>query len=142
MTEMNVIVDGVPVPEYAKPGDAGLDLRTTSDAAIAPFETAMLGTGLRIELPEGCYGAVVPRSGIASKRGLAPVNSPGTIDEGYRGEIMVPLHNYGSSMQHVKAGERIAQLIVCPYVKVECVPVGELSETDRGDGGFGSSGSH
>ena len=140
MEKMNVVVDGVPVPEYAKPGDAGLDLRATSDAHIAPFETVMLGTGLRIELPEGCYGAVVPRSGIASKRGLAPVNSPGTIDEGYRGEIKVPLHNYGNTMQHVKAGERIAQLIVCPYVRVECVPVGALSETDRGEGGFGSTG--
>ena len=140
MEKMNVVVDGVPVPGYAKENDAGLDLRTTEAASIAPFETAMLGTGLRIELPEGCYGAVVPRSGIASKRGLAPINSPGTIDEGYRGEVKVPLHNFTSRMQRVEAGERIAQLIVMRYERVECVPVESLSETDRGQGGFGSTG--
>ena len=135
------LLGGSKLPRRAKKGDAGLDLTTTSSAEIAPFETVMLGTGIAVEIPEGHYGAVVPRSGMASKRGLAPANAPGTVDCGYRGEIFVPLHNMTSETQVVEAGERIAQLIIVPYRECECVEVGELSETERGSGGFGSTGS-
>lgn len=157
------LTDGAPLPKHARPGDAGMDLTTRNAVTVYPGETIMVHTGVWVEIPEGYYGAVVPRSGMASKRKLAPVNSPGTIDSGYRGEVLVPLHNFASpstlvqcrtiseglhwelwpnhdAIQRVEAGERVAQLIVVPYAACECVQVGELSDTERGDGGFGSTG--
>lgn len=132
---------GAKLPAHAKRGDAGLDLANVGPTFhIDPHETVMVHTGVSVEIPEGCYGAVVPRSGIASKRNLAPVNSPGTIDSHYRGEILVPLHNFGEKGQVVQRGERIVQLIVLPFMTCECVQVDELSVTERGAGGFGSSG--
>lgn len=153
----------MPMPQYAKKGDAGFDLRATEDVTIYPGETVMVGTGLAFEIPEGYNGEVRARSGMASKRMLAPINEPGTVDAGYRGEVMVPLHNYAPSsiweteffesgviktrlfpnndgIQHVKRGERIAQMVIAPVETCEFVEVDELSETERGDGGFGSSG--
>ncbi len=133
--------DGAPLPRHAKVGDAGLDLTSRNPTFhIDPHETVMVRTGVRAEIPEGHFGAVVPRSGIASKRGLAPVNSPGTVDSNYRGEILVPLHNYSERGQLVEHGERICQLIVQPHATCECVEVSELSETERGGDGFGSTG--
>ena len=155
--------DGAPLPRHAKADDAGMDLTTRHSLMIFPGETVMAHTGVHVEIPPGYYGAIVPRSGIASKRLLAPINSPGTIDAGYRGEIIVPLHNFASpallhahyfdrehadwslvsnpdAIQRVKAGERIAQLIILPYERCSCIEVDELSETDRGSGGFGSTG--
>ena len=136
------------VPKRANPGDAGLDLESYDCVSINPGQTAMVHTGLRVEIPEGYFGMVVPRSGLASKRGLAPINSPGIIDSGYRGEIMVALHNFnvsdenGNGAQFVAKGDRIAQLVIVPYLDCDCVMVDpdELDETERGEGGFGSSG--
>lgn len=152
------LTDGAPLPRHAKPGDAGLDLSTMEAFDIFPGQTVMVHTGVYAEIPDGYYGAVVPRSGIAAKRMLAPINSPGTIDSHYRGEILVPLHNFAPylvigdsntnldcmvnrhAVQHVEAGERIAQLIISKYETCECVEVDELSDTERGATGFGSSG--
>lgn len=135
------LTDGAPMPRPAKPGDAGMDLTTREELRIYPHETVMVHTGVAIELPRGYYAAIVPRSGIASKRCLAPINSPGTIDSDYRGEILVPLHNFSDVTRHVEAGERICQMIVQRHETVECIEVDELSETERGESGFGSSGS-
>ena len=107
---------------------------------ISPGETVMIHTGVSVEIPHGYFGLCAPRSGIASKRGLANINAPGIIDEGYRGEIMVPLHNYSDMVQVVEHGERICQLIIVPYCSCECVQVEELSDSERGEGGFGSTG--
>lgn len=132
--------DGAPLPRHAKPGDAGLDLISTETVQIAPFETVMVGTGVAAEIPEGFYGDVRPRSSIATKRGITLANAPGTIDSSYRGEIMLPLHNITSKMQRVERGERVAQMILQQYVTCTCVEVDELGETERGAGGFGSTG--
>lgn len=139
--ELRVKLDeGVPMPKHAKPGDAGMDLTTREELRIYPHETVMAHTGVSIELPRGYYAAIVPRSGIASKRDLAPINSPGTVDSDYRGEILVPLHNFSDVTRHVDAGERICQMIVQRHETCECVEVDELSDTERGATGFGSSG--
>ena len=136
--------EDTPMPSYAKPGDAGLDLRAAIDDNILdidPGRTALVGTGTAVEIPEGHFGMVVPRSGIARHRSLAPINSPGIIDSGYRGEVMVPLHNYNQHIAFgVIKGERIAQLVVVPYAECDVVEADELTDSERGDGGFGSSG--
>ena len=151
------LTDGAPMPKHAKPGDAGMDLTSRQTVEIAPGGTVMVGTGVWMEIPDGYFGQIVPRSGMASKRGITIANAPGTIDSGYRGEIMLPLHNIASALtlvgdgytshyvpNHdvavVERGERVAQIIIQPYEHVECVEVEELSETERGQGGFGSSG--
>ena len=135
------LTDGAPLPKHAKDGDAGLDLTSRNDTfQISPHETVMVHTGVWAEIPDGFNGEVRPRSGIASKRNLAPINAPGTIDSCYRGEILVPLHNFGEKVQVVDHGERVAQLVVAPFATCECVAVDELTDTDRGSDGFGSSG--
>ena len=134
------LTDGAPLPRHAKPGDAGLDLTSRENVYIAPFETVLVHTGIAVEIPEGFYGAVVPRSGISTKKGLAPINSPSTIDSGYRGEILVPLHNFSGAAQGIERGERIVQLIIMPYQACDCVSVSELSDSERADSGFGSTG--
>ncbi|GAA2890491.1 dUTP diphosphatase [Microbacterium esteraromaticum] len=129
------------VPFYAHPGDAGADLVSTEAVRLAPGERALLGTGVRIALPEGFAAFVVPRSGLAAKHGITVVNSPGTVDAGYRGEIKVSLLNTDSAEAYdVAVGDRIAQLIVMPVVQARFEPVDELPESVRGDGGFGSTG--
>lgn len=152
--EIKILDDGIPMPEYAKRGDAGFDLRATETVAINPGETVMLGTGIAIKIPNGYNGEVRPRSGIASKKSLAPINAPGTIDSGYTGEIMVPLHNYQPSVywrngemraniggvRRVERGERIAQLVITPCIKARFEAVDVLEATERGATGFGSSG--
>ncbi len=124
--------------EYA----AGSDLHACLDAAveIRPHETVMIHTGLAIELPEGYAGLVYARSGMASKRGLAPANKVGVIDPDYRGEMMVALHNHSEEVQLIEDGERIAQLVITPFITAEFEESDELSDTVRGEGGFGSTG--
>ncbi|MGO2091269.1 MAG: dUTP diphosphatase [Microbacterium gubbeenense] len=129
------------VPTYAHPGDAGADLVSSIDVRLEPGQRAVVPTGVRIALPDGYAGFVVPRSGLAAKHGITIVNAPGTIDAGYRGEIKVALLNTDrDSAYDVAAGDRIAQLIVAPVVRARFLPVDDLDDSVRGDGGFGSSG--
>lgn len=124
--------------EYA----AGYDLYACSEIAIdiAPHSTVKVGTGLAVEIPHGYFGAIFARSGLATKRGLRPANCVGVCDEDYRGEYIVALHNDTDELMSIEPHERIAQLIVMPYLSVEFNEVKELSDTERGSGGFGSSG--
>ena len=124
--------------EYA----AGYDLyaATSYTIEVEPHSTVKVGTGLAVELPENTFAAIFPRSGIASKRGLAPANKVGVCDADYRGEYMIMLHNHTNSVQTIEPGERIAQMILMPYIPMEFNEVDELSETVRGTGGFGSTG--
>jgi dUTP pyrophosphatase len=131
------------VPRYALPGDAGADLSLAEDVALAPFERALVGTGVAVAIPEGYAGFVHPRSGLAHRHGLGLVNAPGTIDAGYRGEIKVNLINLDPTTPlRLRRGDRIAQLVVQPVVRARFVPVAELPATERGEGGHGSTGGH
>mgnify|MGYP001765123290 CR=1 FL=1 len=131
----------VPIPSYAHPGDAGADLVTTIDAVIAPGERALLPTGIAIALPEGYAAFVHPRSGLAVKHGLTVANAPGTVDAGYRGEIKVALVNLDPREPAVlHRGDRIAQLVVQRVEHAVLHEVERLPGSDRGEGGFGSSG--
>jgi len=129
------------LPSYKTGGAVGLDLRACIDEPITlkPFEIALIPTGFAIEIPEGYEGQIRPRSGLALK-GITVVNSPGTIDQDYRGEIKVILINLGKENFTIHRGDRIAQLVITPIQKVELIEVEELSETERGDCGFGSTG--
>lgn len=129
------------IPTYGSPFSAGADLYSAmDDVTIAPHTTTLIKTGLAIELPVGFAGLIYARSGLASKRGLAPANKVGVIDCDYRGEVMVALHNHSEISQTVTKGERIAQLVITPYVVADFEESDELSETVRGEGGFGSTG--
>lgn len=128
------------VPEYATEHSAGLDLRTTEDFELAPMERRLVPTGLRMAIPHGFEGQVRPRSGLALKLGLGMVNSPGTIDSDYRGEIGVLLINLGENVVQVSKGERIAQMVVAPVTRARILQVDSLDDTARGSGGFGSTG--
>jgi dUTP pyrophosphatase len=133
--------DAAVVPTRAHPGDAGLDLYSTEPAHLGPGERWSVGTGIAVEIPEGHAGLVLPRSGLAREHGIALVNSPGLIDAGYRGEIRVLLLNTDpAETVRIEAGARIAQLVVTPVAIAEPVEATELSDSVRGDGGFGSSG--
>ena len=129
------------IPSYAHPGDAGLDLSSCETVEIAPGSTAMVRTGVAIALPPGTEGQVRPRSGLAARHAVTVLNAPGTIDEGYRGEVRVILINHGLEIFRVEPGMRIAQLVVAPVLRVETVSVDSLGNaTARGTGGFGSTG--
>ncbi len=129
------------IPTYGSPFSAGADLYSAmDDVTIAPHTTTLIKTGLALELPVGFAGLIYARSGLASKRGLAPANKVGVIDCDYRGEVMVALHNHSEKEQTVSKGERIAQLVITPYVVADFEEADELSETVRGEGGFGSTG--
>lgn len=128
------------MPAYAHDGDAGMDLATMEGCTLKPLERKVLPTGIAVAIPEGFYGALVPRSGLAVKRGLSIVNAPGTIDSGYRGEIGVCVVNLSNEDVAIEAGERVAQLIVVPYERVEPVRSMGLSDTERGKDGWGSTG--
>lgn len=131
----------VELPQYAYEGDAGLDLRANESVDIAPYERVLIHTGIAIALPDGYAGFVQPRSGMALKRGLSIVNTPGLIDAHYRGELMVIVINLDAHEPiHIERGERIAQLVIQEVPTVRLVEVDELDRTDRGAGGFGSSG--
>jgi dUTP pyrophosphatase len=129
------------LPEYQTPGSAGMDLRCTEDVVLAPLERKLVPTGLRMAIPLGFEGQVRPRSGLALKHGLTMVNSPGTIDSDYRGEIQCVLINLGAETVKLAKGERIAQLVVSPVVQAHLQVVEDLGATERGEGGFGSTGS-
>ena len=130
------------VPTYGSAYAAGADLYACEEGevTIAPGETKLVHTGIAMEIPEGLVGLIYARSGLASKRGLAPANKVGVIDSDYRGEVMVALHNHSNAPQTVTAGERIAQIVFAPYYAAEFTVVDELSDTVRGAGGFGSTG--
>ena len=130
------------VPVYGTPDAAGADLccLPDGDVTVEPGQTHVFHTGLSVEIPRGYAGLVYPRSGIACKRDLAPANKVGVIDADYRGEIMIALHNHGTVPQTVAGGERIAQLVVTPFLTVEFEEADRLSDTARGSGGFGSTG--
>lgn len=129
-------------PSYAKPGDAGLDLTYVGDARwLHAGERFLASTGIALELPPGTQGEVRSRSGLAAKHGVVVLNSPGTVDEGYRGEVKVILTNTDPSASfYLEPGMKIAQLVVMPYVRADVVVVNDLSESERGEGGFGSTG--
>ena len=130
------------IPTYGSAGSAGGDLYSAeeNDITVAPGQTAFIGTGLAVEIPQGLVGLVYARSGLACKKGLAPANKVGVIDSDYRGEIKVVLYNHGKESQTVAKGERIAQLVIAPFVFAEYEETDDLSDTVRGEGGFGSTG--
>ncbi len=134
--------DRAVIPTYGTEYSAGADLYNLEgeSVTIPAHSTYLLHTGLAIEIPEGYCGLIFARSGLASKRGLAPANKVGVIDADYRGEVMVALHNHTDRTQSVEGGERIAQLAIVPFLKVEFEEAEELGETIRGTGGFGSTG--
>ena len=137
-----LLAEAARLPKAAHPGDAGLDLHAAEEAMIGPSGgRASVGTGLAVEIPPGHAGLVLPRSGLAAKHGIALVNAPGLIDSGYRGEIRVLLLNTdpGEPLE-IEVGDRIAQLLVVPFVEAEPIEA-QLSTSERGEGGFGSSGS-
>lgn len=130
------------LPTYGSEYAAGADLYACLDAPVTidAHTTVLIPTGLAMELPAGWAGLVYARSGLASKRNLAPANKVGVIDCDYRGEVMVALHNHGTVAQTIEHGERVAQLVIAPYLTAQFFESDELSETVRGDGGFGSTG--
>lgn len=131
------------IPTYGSDFSAGADLYALLDRdkiEIPPHETVLVHTGLSFEIPEGYVGLVYARSGLATKRGLAPANKVGVIDADYRGEIMVSLHNHSNILQEIDNGERVAQIVIAPFLKAEFEESDELSDTVRGEGGFGSTG--
>ena len=133
---------GLPLPDYARPGDAGMDVYSTIDCSIAPGARAVIPTGIAIALPEGYVCLVHPRSGLAAKNGISIVNTPGTIDSGYRGEIKVILLNTDQSETfEIKRGDRIAQLVFQKFESARFYEVENLPESQRGSGGLGSTGS-
>ena len=133
--------DAAVIPSRANPGDAGLDLHAAQSAHIGPGERWLVKTGLAVEIPVGHAGLVLPRSGMALKHGISLVNGPGLIDSGYRGELgVLLLNNDPAEIFRIQPGDRIAQLLVVPFAETEPVEVGSLPDSDRGAGGFGSTG--
>jgi dUTP pyrophosphatase len=138
---VDVLIIAPDVPAYAHPGDAGADLVSTEALRLEPGQRALVGTGVRIALPDGYVAFVVPRSGLATRHGITIVNSPGTVDAGYRGELKVTLLNTDADEAYdIGVGDRIAQLIVMPVSRANFIPVQQLPDSVRGDGGFGSTG--
>jgi dUTP pyrophosphatase len=130
----------LPLPAYARPDDAGLDLHAAAAVTLKPGERALVGTGIALALPPGFAGLVLPRSGLALRHGVTLLNTPGLIDAGYRGEIKVLLVNHGSAAVALQRGDRVAQLVVQRVEQVAPVPVAELPDSPRGARGFGSTG--
>ncbi|MBQ7288753.1 MAG: dUTP diphosphatase [Clostridia bacterium] len=130
------------IPTYGSQFSAGADLYAVLEASVVlePGETKLIPTGLAMEIPEGYAGLIYARSGLASKKGLAPANKVGVVDADYRGEVMVALHNHSNCAATVESGERIAQLVIAPFLQADFNTVDELNETARGAGGFGSTG--
>ncbi len=129
------------LPASAHPGDAGLDLAANADVAVGPGERATVPTGIAVAIPEGHAGWVLPRSGLASKHGITLANAPGLIDAGYRGEVMVAVVNLDREAAYtIRRGERIAQLVIAPFTSVSVEEQDALPASERGEGGFGSTG--
>ena len=134
------LMDGAVLPKYGTEFSAGADLvNAGEDVVIESGATAIIHTGIALEIPTGLVGLIYARSGMATKRGLAPANKVGVIDSDYRGEIMVALHNHSSQAQTIEKGERVAQIVIAPYVVADFVE-GDIDDTVRGAGGFGSTG--
>lgn len=139
--EFKKLNENAVTPTFGTEYSAGADLYSVEEeVVIAPGETKFIGTGLATAIPVGTVGLIYARSGLACKKGLAPANKVGVIDSDYRGEIKVALHNHGTEPQTVLKGERVAQMVITPYFAVDYVEVESLSETVRGEGGFGSTG--
>ncbi|MDA3799298.1 MAG: dUTP diphosphatase [Kiritimatiellae bacterium] len=136
------LVEEAILPSFAHPGDAGMDLCSVEDKVLKPSESALVKTGLSIELPKNTEAQIRPRSGLAYKKAVTVLNTPGTIDEGYRGEIGIILINHGKEDFVVQKGMRIAQMVIKPILEVTVEEITELSGTTRGEGGFGSTGTH
>lgn len=134
------IDDKAILPSYAHEGDAGLDLYAVRELILNPGERGLIHTGIQIELPKNTEAQIRPRSGLALKNGITTLNSPGTIDEGYRGEIGVIIINHGNEVFKVEQGMKIAQMVIKPVFKVDIIETYELSDTERSERGFGSSG--
>jgi dUTP pyrophosphatase len=139
---LNDTDDDIPLPGYATEHAAGMDIRINQTIEIAPDQIVLAPTGIALEIPEGYEGQVRPRSGLAAKHGITALNSPGTIDADYRGELKVILINHGKETVRFQRGERIAQLIISKYERVEITEVDDLAETVRAAGGFGHTGTH
>ncbi|MGX5680335.1 dUTP diphosphatase [Schumannella luteola] len=138
---VDVLISSEYLPAYAHPGDAGADLRAAEAIVLGPGERATMPTGVSIAMPDGFVGFVVPRSGLAARHGITIVNSPGTVDAGYRGEIRVTLLNTDPTEPFpIAVGDRIAQLILMPVSRARFIPVETLPGSHRGEGGFGSTG--
>lgn len=134
------VAESACVPTYAHPGDAGADLIASSDALIEAGKWALVNTNISLALPDGTVGMVCPRSGLAAKFAVTVLNAPGIVDSGYRGEVKVALINLGTEAYQVRAGDRIAQLVIVPFLHGDFISTGKLPQTNRGSGGFGSSG--
>ena len=130
----------LPLPQPAHQGDAGVDLRATETVTLEPGERRLIPTGIALAVPEGHVGMVTPRSGLAIRHGISMVNAPGIVDSGYRGELQVIVINHGAEAVTLERGERIAQLVIVPFVTPVFEPVDVLPDSERGTGGFGSSG--
>jgi len=137
---VRVLASDLPLPAYAREGDAGLDLHAAADVALGPGARALVPTGLAVAIPAGFAGFVLPRSGLALRQGVTLLNTPGLIDAGYRGELQVLLVNLGDTPVKLSRGDRIAQLVVQRVEHVTLTPVAELPPSTRGAGGFGSTG--
>ena len=139
---VKILRNGAKLPTYGSPEAAGADLYACLESAVTirPGETAFIPTGIAMEVPKNCAGLVYARSGLACKQGLAPANKVGVVDSDYRGEITVVLHNHGSVAQTVETGQRIAQMVITPVLTPPYEEAQELSDTNRGQGGFGSTG--
>lgn len=131
---------GLPLPAYETAGAAGLDLRAAEDMILNPGQRCLMPTGISISLPPGLEAQVRPRSGLAVKHGVTVLNAPGTIDSDYRGEVKVPLINHGQEAFTISRGDRIAQMVIAPVLRIDWDEREALDETERGAGGFGSSG--
>jgi dUTP pyrophosphatase len=138
---VEILIVAETIPAYAHPGDAGADLVSSESLHLAPGQRATVGTGVSIALPDGYVAFVVPRSGLAAKHGITIVNSPGTVDAGYRGEIRVTILNTDSTESYrVAIGDRIAQIVIMPVTRARFIPVQTLPGSHRGESGFGSTG--
>ncbi len=138
--KINLIHKDAKMPHRANEGDAGLDIFSVEAKTIKPGETALIGTGIQMELPKGTEAQIRPRSGLALKHSITVLNSPGTIDEGYRGELKVILINHGKEDFIVEKEMRIAQMVIAPVLNITLTQAESLTDSDRGEGGFGSSG--
>ena len=130
----------LPLPAYARPGDAGLDLHAAEPVVLEPGGRALVGTGIAVAIPAGYAGLVLPRSGLAARRGVTVLNAPGLVDAGYRGEVKVLLVNHDRASVALARGERVAQLVIQKVERADLVEVEALPESQRGAGGFGSTG--
>jgi len=128
------------IPTYSKLGDSGCDLYSLEEFVLEPMDRCLVHCGIAISIPYGFEGQIRPRSGKAIKEGLTVINTPGTVDAGYRGEIMIGIINLSTTLAYIGKGDRIAQLIIVPVLKANFIEVNELDETERGDGGFGHTG--